>query len=208
MFFGLERAVNVIATIGSGRRRSGARGFSVIELLVVMSIAAILLGIGVPNMQQYIVSSRLGSTANEFFTALNLARSEAVRRGLQVTLRTNGAAGSRDWTAGWTMFVDANGNGALDAGEETLRVGAAVDAPMTIMGSANFGTTIAFDSTGRLTTGGGSFVVCHGTDLVVDGISRARAVVINGAGRVRAAALNSSHIPVTDTGAVASCTNT
>ena len=106
------------------------------------------------------------------------------------------------------MFVDTNGNGALDAGEETLRVGAAVDAPMTIMGSANFGTTIAFDSTGRLTTGGGSFVVCHGIDLVVDGISRARAVVINGAGRVRAAALNSSHIPVTDTGAVASCNNT
>ncbi len=201
--------MNATATTEFRRRRSSsrARGFSMIELLVVMSIAAILLGIGVPNMQQYIVSSRLASTANEFFTALNLARSEAVRRGLQVTLRTNGSAGSRDWTAGWTMFVDANGNGTLDAGEETLRVGGALDGPLTLMGSTNFGTTIAFDSTGRLTTGGGSFVVCHGTDLVVDGISRARAVVINGAGRVRAAALNTAHIPVTDTGAVSGCNN-
>ncbi len=189
----------------AGRR---AGGFSLIELLVVLSIAVILLGIGVPNMQQYIVSTRLATAANEFFTALNVARSEAVRRGQQVTVITNGTAGSRDWTTGWTMFVDTNANGTLDAGEEVLRVGAALDAPMTVMGSANFGTVIAFDSTGRLTSGGGSFVICHGTALVVDGIPRSRAVVVNTAGRVRAAVMNSSNVPVTDAGAVTSCSNT
>ena len=183
-------------------------GFSLIELLVVLAIAAVLLGIGVPNMQQYIVSSRLSGASNDFFTALNVARSEAVRRGVQITLATNGAAGSRDFSSGWTMFVDTNADGALTAGEEVLRVGAALDAPMTIFGSANFGSFIAFDATGRLTTGGGSFVICHGTSLVVDGIPRSRAVVVNSAGRVRTGVMNSTNVPVTDTGAVPSCNNT
>jgi len=199
-------AANVSARSRDGK--SGSRGFSLIELLVVMAIAAVLLGIGVPNMQQYVVSSRLSTAANEFFTALNLARSEAVRRGAQVTLLTNGAANSRDWTSGWTMFVDANSDGALGAGEEVLRVGAAQDAPMTIFGSANFGTSVSFDSTGRLTSGGGSFVICHGTALVADGIARSRALILNSAGRARIAFdSNGDKIPETDTGAVPSCTN-
>lgn len=185
-----------------------ARGFSLIELLVVIAIAAILLGLGVPGMQSYIVSSRLAGSANDLYTALNYARSEAVRRQVQVALAHNGAAGSRDWSSGWTMFVDANGNGALDAGEEVLRVGAALDAPLTLFGSANFANFVAFDATGRLTTGGGSFVLCHGTALVVDGEPRARAVLVNGSGRVRMALdSNGDQIPETDTGPVPNCNN-
>lgn len=184
------------------------RGFSLIELLVVIAIAAILLGVGVPGMQSYIVSSRLAGSANDLYTALNYARSEAVRRQVQVALAHNGAAGSRDWSSGWTMFVDANGNGALDAGEEVLRVGAALDAPLTLFGSANFANFVAFDATGRLTTGGGSFVLCHGTALVVDGEPRARAVLVNGSGRVRMALdSNGDQIPETDTGPVPNCNN-
>lgn len=194
------------------RRRIGtprARGFSLVELLLVIAIAAVLLGVGVPNMQQYIINGRLATGANDLFTALNLARSEAVRRGVQVTLAHNGAANSRDWTTGWSMFVDANRDGALTAGEEVLRVGAALEAPVTIFGSANFANFIAFDSTGRLTNaGGGSFVICHGTSLVVDGQARSRALIVNGAGRTRAALdANGDHIPENDTGAVPSCTN-
>jgi type IV fimbrial biogenesis protein FimT len=196
------------ANTRNGGAQPHARGFSLIELLVVIAIAAVLLGIGVPNMQQYIISGRLSSASNDFFTALNLARSEAVRRGVQVTLITNGAANSRDWSSGWTMFVDTDRDGALDAGEEVLRVGQALEAPMTNFGSTNFGTFVAFDSTGRLTSGGGSFVICSGTALVADGQARSRALILNSAGRARIAFdSNADLIPETDTGAVPSCNN-
>lgn len=193
------------------RRRvsTAQRGLSLIEALIVMAIAAILLGIGVPNMQSYIASSRLTGSANDLYTALALARSEAVRRQARVTLAHIGAAGSRDWTGGWSMFVDANGNGALDVGEEVLRVGAPLEAPLTIFASANFASFIAFDSTGRLANaGGGSFVICHGAALVVDGEQRSRAVLVNGSGRIRMALdSNGDRIPETDAGAVADCSN-
>lgn len=195
----------------AARRRAATanRGLSLIEVLIVMAIAAILLGVGVPNMQSFIVNNRLASVTHEFYTALQLARSEAVRRGAQITLVHNGAAGSGNWGAGWTMFVDTNRNAALDAGEETLRAGAPLAAPLTLYGSANFANFIAFDANGRLTTaGGGVFVVCQGANLAESGQSRSRAVLVNGAGRVRFGVdSNNDGIPEKDTGPVASCTS-
>lgn len=207
--FSAEGSVKAVQAISrSGNARPGTRGFSLIEVLVVMAIAAVLLGVGVPNLQQYIITSRLASASNEFFTALNVARSEAVRRGAQVVLVTNGAANSRDWTPGWTMFVDTDRDSALSAGEEVIRVGAALEAPMTMFGSANFGTSVGFDTSGRLTNAGGTFVICNGTALVADGQARSRAVILNSAGRARVAFdANGDFIPETDTGAVPSCAN-
>ena len=106
------------------------------------------------------------------------------------------------------MFVDSNGDGVLNAGELVIRTGAALDPPMTMFGSANFANFIAFDSTGRLTSGGGSFVICHGTALVSGNQPRARVVLVNSAGRVRKGLDNDGDlIPETDTGAVSNCTN-
>jgi type IV fimbrial biogenesis protein FimT len=185
------------------------RGLSLIEVLIVIAIAAILLGIGVPSMQTFVLNNRLASATHEFYTALQLARSEAVRRGEQVTIAHSGASGSGNWGAGWTMFVDTNRNAAQDAGEETLRAGAALEAPLTLYGNANFANFIAFDAGGRLSTaGGGAFVICHGTDLAEAGQPRSRALLVNGAGRVRFG-LDSNHdgVPEKDSGTVASCTN-
>lgn len=197
--------------LGKARRRASTanRGLSLIEVLIVIAIAAILLGIGVPNLQTFILNNRLASSTHEFYTALQFARSEAVRRQTQVALVHGGAAGSGNWGAGWTMFVDANGNGVQDAGEETLRAGAALEAPLTLYGSANFANFIAFDASGRLATaGGGAFVICHGANLVEDGQSRSRAVLVNGAGRVRLALdANGDGVPEKDSGPVASCTH-
>lgn len=88
-------------------------GFTLMELMVTITIAAILLGVAIPSFTSIIASNRLTTYANEWVTALNLARSEAIKRGVQVTIRRKGANSSH-WENGWDVFVDINGNGLLD----------------------------------------------------------------------------------------------
>lgn len=183
------------------------QGVTLIEVMIVLGIAAVILAFAVPNFREFVARNRLDSAAQDLMTSLQFARSEAMRRGAQVSLRLNGTAGSKDWGTGWSMFVDTDRDGALDVGEEVIRQGMPLTAPLTLIGSSGFDTFIAFNRDGRLTNAGGYLVHCQGGALTEDGQSRARAVLVNGAGRVRMAARNSSNVPVTDTGAVTSCTN-
>ncbi len=99
-------------------------GFTLIELIITLAIAAILLTIGVPSFQGMMRNNRVAAHTNEFLSSLNLARSEAIKRGLRVVLcpgnQTTGCAG---WGGDeWMVFVDANNNGLWDAGELILRM--------------------------------------------------------------------------------------
>jgi type IV fimbrial biogenesis protein FimT len=94
-------------------------GFTLVELMVTLSIAAILLAVGVPPFSRLIANNRLATQTNEFVAALNTARSEAVRRGTGVSLRTD--AGSLDYTGGWKVFVDADLDGGVPAAADVLR---------------------------------------------------------------------------------------
>ena len=57
-------------------------GFTLVELMITLAIAGILVAVGIPSFNSTISSNRLTSYANELVTALNLARSEAVKRGM------------------------------------------------------------------------------------------------------------------------------
>lgn len=95
-------------------------GFTLIELLVTISIAAILLGVAIPSFITTIDSNRLATITNEFVTALNMARSEAIKRGMQVTVVRKGAT-SGEWQSGWDVFLDSDGNNAFnDDADSTL----------------------------------------------------------------------------------------
>jgi type IV fimbrial biogenesis protein FimT len=160
-----------------------------------------LLALGVPSFREFVARNRLDGAAQELMTSLQYARSEAMRRGAQVTLRLDGAAGSQNWSSGWLMFVDADHDGVLDPGDEVIREGMALTAPLRLKGSTNFDTTIAFNRDGWLTTTGGYLALCEGDRLTTDGgQSRSRAVLVNRAGRVRIAERNGSNVPVADNG--------
>jgi type IV fimbrial biogenesis protein FimT len=91
------------------------RGFGLIELLVVISIVAILAAIATPSFSALIRENRVKTQANDFLSASNYARNESITRSRGVTLcaaNTTGGAvptacgASTDWSKGWMVFVD------------------------------------------------------------------------------------------------------
>src|SRR5450830_1101578 len=86
------------------------RGFTLIELMVVVAVAAILMAVAAPNFSAAMSSTRLGSQANDLIADLRLARSEAATRGAWVVVcpsangGTNCSASASDWAKGRMIF--------------------------------------------------------------------------------------------------------
>ena len=99
-------------------------GFTLPELLTAVAIVAILAGIAIPTLRQFSANSRTTAANNSLVSALALARSEALRRSMPVTVCASNdsatCAGSTDWSIGWIAFTDVNGNGAVDAPNDQL----------------------------------------------------------------------------------------
>ncbi len=76
------------------------RGFTLLELIVVLSVLAILLSWGIPSLQQSIRNNVVLAQGNELIAMLHFAKSEALRRNTDVTVELNSAADS------WSAFID------------------------------------------------------------------------------------------------------
>ncbi|MFZ1829000.1 MAG: GspH/FimT family pseudopilin [Candidatus Competibacteraceae bacterium] len=111
-------------------------GFTLTELIITVAIAAIVIAIGVPAFQDTMRSNRMVTHTNDFIGSLNLARSEAIKRGRRVALckSTDGAActNADNWEKGWIVFVDVNNNAAVDAGEVVIRAHGPLDGDNTL----------------------------------------------------------------------------
>lgn len=82
----------------------GSSGFSLTELLLVLVIAALLLGLGLPSYFTFIERSQVRTTTSELVSSLNAARIEAIRQG--VSIRVCGDSSddcSTDWSKGWLI---------------------------------------------------------------------------------------------------------
>ncbi|QKK03746.1 MAG: prepilin-type N-terminal cleavage/methylation domain-containing protein [Pseudomonadota bacterium] len=113
-------------------------GFTLLELLISISLLAILLVTAVPSFLDAIQNNRLTSQANEFVTAMQLARSEALKRNRPVTVCASDTSAETPscggaWTDGWIVATDANGAGDNSVSvSEILRVWPAVTGNSTI----------------------------------------------------------------------------
>jgi type IV fimbrial biogenesis protein FimT len=72
-----------------------ARGFTLVEMVITILIAAILVAIAVPNFRNLILSNRLTTTSNEIVDALNAARVEAVKLNAPVQFCSNSASANK-----------------------------------------------------------------------------------------------------------------
>ena len=185
------------------------RGFSLIELMVTIAVAAILLGIAAPSFQDLVIRNRLATNANQLVTALNLARSEAIKRGTTVSVckSANGSScgGSGvNWESGWIVFVnnDDDSPAVVDPGEPILRVFPGIAAGYTLRPNTNFTNFLTYRADGT-SNQWGRFVLCHNNTL-----NGSRAIFINSMGRPRLAGdSNSNGIPEDESGTdITTCT--
>jgi type IV fimbrial biogenesis protein FimT len=182
-------------------------GFTLIELLVTLAVAAVALTIGVPGFQDWIRNNQITAQTNTLVTALNLARSEAIKRGgnnvILCKRDTDGTAcnNAGNWEDGWLLFEDGDGDGAFsgdgdatlcEANEDCLIRSFEPLAGVTIRTGGNFQCWVGFQSNG-LPVGSGSG--CAGNGLGNDTFrvcrvsatdtSKSRSVVVWAPRRIR-----------------------
>ncbi|WP_084191444.1 GspH/FimT family pseudopilin [Algiphilus aromaticivorans] len=178
---------------GSGHRppahTARTRGMTLIELLVTLAVAAIILTVGVPSFRDLMQDIRATTVTNRLMASIQHTRSEAVRRGMPVTLcaSDDGATctnvaptDSADFSQGWIVVSGYPG----DPGSELLRVHSPDVGDIDIPENLSNGHSLTYSPTGETRAPGGAFIagnlqICH------DG--RDRRVIISKTGRPRVA---------------------
>lgn len=157
-------------------------GFTVLELMVTLSIAAILLVSGLPALQQFTQRQHMKAALGNLHKDLLAARSEAVFRGGDVVACPgapgSGCTGAADWSGGWIVFADINGDRLWQAGEPLLRHGQVFER-LRITGSSGR-RFVRFYPDGSAPGSNGSLWFCG-----PGGPAQARRLVISNVGRIR-----------------------
>ena len=160
-------------------------GFTLIELLVALSVLAILLALAAPNLQALARNNRLTGLTNDLVSTLNLARSEAVKRGGRITVCKSanpGAAApicstSANWRDGWLVFLDTSGTvGVFDGTDVRLKVGQPAGGNATITPGTAFANFVSYLPSGA-SSASANMVVCLETV--------SRTISINTTGRIQ-----------------------
>ncbi len=122
------------------RSRSREAGFTLIELMVTLAVAAIMMTMAVPSFTAMTKNNRLTTQTNQLVTALNLARSEAINRRATINVvATDASSSGNEWGKGWSVVIN---------GGATLKIFQSLEGDSTL-DSTNSIATIQYQASGR-----------------------------------------------------------
>lgn len=144
------------------------QGFTLIELMTVLAIAAVLLAVAAPGFKNLLERNRLQSAANNLYTSLMLARSEALKRNQAVQLCKGTSTGSAasctsgtsgEWEGGWIVHLDANNPTSFSDPNDVLVVRDGLKSGDTLRASGNV-NSVSFRPDGSINPAT-NFVLCN-----------------------------------------------
>jgi type IV fimbrial biogenesis protein FimT len=192
-------------------------GLTLVELLITIAVIAVVIAIGVPSLNKYAENNRSTAQVNLVSGTLSLARSEAIKRGVNVVVcssndTTNAnptCSGSNAWANGWIVFADSNDNGAFDSGnpnDAMLAVNNGLNGGLTMKLTENDPQNNSTTSQAQITFRANGSVkqpnnnkVFSWTAVICPGdndVTHARAMNIFPVGSINLAPLDGTHIPL------------
>lgn len=174
-------------SMDAGQRRflATARGFTVLELMIALAVAAVIAGVAIPSFSESLNNSRRAAAVNALVVALNYARSEAIARHRPVTVCRSRSGTECDtdgdgWHQGWIVFGDDDADGQRSIDEAIMRRHEALGGGISLHGNSNLQRRVTFRSAGN-TGNNGRIAYCDRRGWS----PAARIVVVATTGRVR-----------------------
>ena len=159
------------------------KGFTLVELMIVIAIAGITLGLGYPSMKNLIIKSRVNSYAHTLLSTVQSARQAAIMRNEYITVcaSANGVDCGIDWSEGHMIFIDQNGNRQQDPEDTRLNYIEGIhNSDKVKWQSFKVANTLQFLPTGITNHQNGTFTICG-----LGKVEHAKAVIITKTGRPR-----------------------
>ncbi len=167
---------------GHGTGHPFQTGFTVLELMITISIAGILLVTAAPSFQSFTQRQQMKAAVTSLQNDLMMARSEAVRLNMRVVTcpgdPAQGCTGSNEWNTGWIVFADDNADRQRQPGERVVRRGEEVENLRVLSSSGR--TDVRFFPDGSAPGSNGSISFCG-----LGGPAHARKLVVSNLGRIR-----------------------
>ncbi len=141
-----------------------AKGFTLVELMVVLAMLAITMAFAVPNFIEMIANNRISSSTSDFIGALQLAKAESASRITPVTICKKNSASTAcvaggDWEQGWIVFTDADASGSVDPGDTVLHAHEALNPRITFKGTAGVTDFITYTPSGTTSINGAEILM-------------------------------------------------
>lgn len=159
------------------------KGFSIIELMITLTIVSIVLSYAMPSFYQLKLNKLMESERNRLTVSLNFARNYAVKNQQHVIICPSSSGNSCDyeskWFGGWIIFLDSNKNRMLDSDELLLQHEDAMKKEIMAT-SSKYRQKISYDGMG----------FSPGTNLSINfcdarGSKFAQSIILNNAGRIK-----------------------